>query len=177
MSAEESEEAEEPAASLTLAPAMRRAEVFDALAILVALLLLVAVHVGGIGWARLLLTLSFTVFVPGRAIVSNWPRMSRWAPEAMSIVFSLGILTFLATVTLWVRDWHPIALFEVEAALSVIGLVISIVRRRTQDAGSRILRILNKTPADGSVMGRIANHLAGLAQGHIFQRNRRTTAR
>lgn len=122
-------------ASQTLAPAERRAEVFDALAILVALLLLLVVHSGGIAWARLLLTLGFTFFVPGRAIVSNWPRMSRWSPEAMSMVFSLGIITFLATVMLWARVWHPIPLFEVEAALSLVGLVIGIIRRRSHGGG------------------------------------------
>lgn len=121
--------------SEALAPAERRAEMFDALAILVALLLLLVVHSGGIAWARLLLTLAFTFFVPGRAVVSNWSRMSRWSPEAMSIVFSIGIVTFLATVMLWARLWHPIPLFEAEAALSVIGLAISIIRRRNRNAG------------------------------------------
>ena len=117
-----------------LAPAERRAEVYDALAALVALLLIIVANAGVITWVRLLLTLMFAFFVPGRAVVSNWPRMARWSPEAMSIVFSLGIVTFLATFSLWVRFWHPVPLFDFEAGLSLTGLVISIVRRRKEDA-------------------------------------------
>lgn len=128
------EELEELEGSQIMAPAERRAEVYDGLAVLAALLLIIFANVGGITWIRLLLTLAFTFFVPGRAIVSNWPRVARWSPEAMSIVFSLGIVTFLATVTLWARFWHPIPLFDVEAVLSLIGLIISIVRRRKEDA-------------------------------------------
>lgn len=125
---------EELEASQALAPAERRAEVFDALAVLVTLLLIVFVNAGVSTWVRLLLTLAFAFFVPGRAIVSNWPRVARWSPEAMSIVFSLGVVTFLATVTLWARFWHPVPLFDVEAALSLAGLIISIVRRRREGA-------------------------------------------
>lgn len=128
MSVDELEEAQ------VLAPAERRAEVFDAFAAAVALLLLVLVNAGVSTWVRLLLTAAFALFVPGRAIVSNWPRISRWSPEAMSIVFSLGIVTFFATVMLWARFWHPVPLFDFEAALSLIGLTISIVRRRREDS-------------------------------------------
>jgi uncharacterized membrane protein HdeD (DUF308 family) len=121
-------------ASQALAPAERRAEVFDALAVLAALLLVIFVSAGVSTSVRLLLTLAFAFFVPGRAIVSNWPRMARWSPEAMSIVLSLGVVTFLATVTLWARFWHPVPLFDAEAALSLAGLIISIVRRRREGA-------------------------------------------
>jgi uncharacterized membrane protein len=141
-SVESVESVEEAEAPETLAPAKRRAEVFDALAVLVALLLLLAVFSGAIASVRLILTLLFTFFVPGRAVISNWPRMSRWAPEAMSMVFSLAILTFLATVTLWARFWHPIPLFAAEAVLSLIGLAISIVRRRGADPS--VQKVLNQ---------------------------------
>lgn len=130
-----SEEARDPGA---LAPAAHRAELLDGSAILATLLLLLIINEGGIPWVRLLLTLAFTFFVPGRAIVSNWPRIYRWAPEAMSIVFSLAILTLLATVTLWAHFWHPIPLFEVEAVLSLTGLVTSIVRRRRRGEPVRV---------------------------------------
>jgi uncharacterized membrane protein len=125
---------EELEGSQILAPAERRAEVYDVLAALVAVLLIIVANAGVISWVRLLLTLAFAFFVPGRAIVSNWPRVSRWSPEGMSIVFSLGVVTFLATFTLWVHFWHPVPLFDFEAGLSLIGLIISIVRRRKEDA-------------------------------------------
>jgi hypothetical protein len=77
-----------------------------------------------------LLTLVFAFFVPGRAIVSNWPRLAGWSDVGMSVVLSLATLTFLATVSLWARIWHPLALFDIEAVLSLIGLGIAIARGR-----------------------------------------------
>lgn len=81
---------------------------------------------------RLLLTLAFTVFVPGRAVISNWPRLARWSEVAMSMVFSLALLALLATATLWAHFWHPIALFQVEAWLAVAGLCVGMRRRKTR---------------------------------------------
>lgn len=66
----------------------------------------------------------------GRVAVSNWPRLAAWSDTGMSIVLSLGVLTFLATVTLWARAWHPLGLFQMEAVVCVVGLGIAIVRRR-----------------------------------------------
>jgi len=118
------------------APALatQRAEVIDLLAALVAVVLLVLTLVDRVGAARTLLTAVFACFVPGRAIVSNWPRMAAWSDIGMSIVLSLGVLTFLATVTLWARVWHPLGLFQLEAAASLAGLGIAIARRRRADA-------------------------------------------
>jgi hypothetical protein len=99
-----------------------------AIGVTVVLLLLVALGTGGV--LRLLLTLLFTFFVPGRAIVSNWPRMAWWSDTAMSIALSLGSLVLLALITLWLRVWHPEALFTVEAVASLAGLAIAVVRRR-----------------------------------------------
>lgn len=78
---------------------------------------------------RQLLTLLFTFYVPGRALVANWPRMARWSPVGMSIVFSLGILTLLAMLTLWAGLWHPMPLFFIEAIVSLAGLVAALARR------------------------------------------------
>jgi hypothetical protein len=113
-----------------VAPAARRGEWLDLLAsgIVVALILLVAVDFSP--GLRLVLALLFTCFVPGRAIVTNWPRVERWSGIGMSVVFSLGVLALLATVTLWVGLWHPLALFVVEAVLSLAGLANGIVSRR-----------------------------------------------
>jgi hypothetical protein len=114
----------------TLTPPMRRAEVLDLLAALVAFALLLFVFASGTGSARLLLTLVFTFFVPGRAIVSNWPRLADWSDLGMSIVLSLATLILLATVSLWAQFWHPVGLFKLEAVLSLIGLGVGILRRR-----------------------------------------------
>ena len=114
----------------TLAPAARRAEVLDVLAAVIAVALLALVAANASGPLRILLVLAFTFFVPGRAIITNYPRMARWSDLGTSIVVSLGVLAFLATVTLWARFWHPLDLFKVEAVLSLAGLAVGIVRRR-----------------------------------------------
>ena len=108
----------------------RRAEILDLLAGLIAVALLVLVFADQVGAARMLLALLFAFFVPGRAIVSNWPRMAEWADIAMSVVLSIGLLTLLATVCLWARIWHPLGLFQIEAAVSLIGLGVAVTRRR-----------------------------------------------
>lgn len=110
--------------------ALERAEVLDLLAALVAVVLLVLAVADRVGAARTLFTLVFALFVPGRAIVSNWPRMANWSDIGMSIALSLGVLTLLATVTLWARVWHPLGLFQLEAAASLAGLGIAVLRRR-----------------------------------------------
>ena len=75
------------------------------------------------------MTLAFAFFVPGRAIVSNWPRMARWSAAAMPMVLSLAIVSVLSTAALCVHQWHPIQLFDLEAALSLGGLAIGTKRR------------------------------------------------
>jgi uncharacterized membrane protein HdeD (DUF308 family) len=112
------------------APARERQEVLDLLAGVVAAALLLVVFVDWAGTGRVLLTLLFAFFVPGRAIVSNWPRMAEWADIGMSVVLSIGLLTLLATGCLWARIWHPLGLFQVEAAVSLIGLGVAVIRRR-----------------------------------------------
>jgi hypothetical protein len=102
----------------------------DLLAGLVALGLIVLVGEGRSGLPRILLALGFAFFVPGRAIVSNWTRMARWSEVGMSMLFSLAALTVLATIVLWAHLWYPLALFQVEAVLSLVGLGVGIARRR-----------------------------------------------
>jgi hypothetical protein len=122
------------------ARATQRAEVLDLLAGVIAALLLVLAFAGLTGPARLLLTVAFTFFVPGRAIVSNWSRMAGWSDIGMSIALSLGVLTLFAAVSLWARMWHPLGLFEAEAAMSLIGLGAAVARRRTR-AGAPVDRV------------------------------------
>lgn len=113
-----------------IARTWQRAEILDLLAGSIAVLLLVFAFTGLTGPARLLLTAAFAFFVPGRAIVSNWSRMAGWSDIGMSIALSLGTLTLFATVALWARMWHPLGLFEAEAALSLVGLCVAVARRR-----------------------------------------------
>jgi hypothetical protein len=110
-------------------PAFQLGEVLDLLAILIAGALLVLIYLGGSGILRILLALGFTFFVPGRAIVTNWPRMATWSEVVMPIIFSLTLLTLLATVTLWAGFWRPMDLFQAEAWLSLAGLYFGLVYR------------------------------------------------
>jgi uncharacterized membrane protein len=83
---------------------------------------------------RAVVGVAFALFVPGRAIVSNWPSLAVRPHVALSILFSLSTLTFVATVTLWLNYWHPLGLLEVESVVAVVALVVGLVRRRRDDA-------------------------------------------
>jgi len=122
----------------TADPAWGVGDVLDLLAIVLAVGLIVLIRLGAAGAPRLLLSLGFAIFVPGRAIVTNWPGMQRWSEAAMSMVFSLTILTLVATVTLWAGYWHPVGLFQIEAVLSLAALGAGMLRRhRHRAAASR----------------------------------------
>ncbi|MGB9111571.1 MAG: glycosyltransferase family A protein [Acidimicrobiales bacterium] len=108
---------------------MGRSDLLDLLAILDALGLLSLVYVNVPGGARLLFAVGFAAFVPGRAIVSNWPTLARWSEVAMSLVLSLVAVALVATVFLWAHAWHPLVLFQFEAWLSVVGLGLGAARR------------------------------------------------
>lgn len=114
-------------------PAARRSIRLDLLACAVSVLLVLVVSANSASPARLLLATAFTFFVPGRAIVTNWPRMGRWSAVGSSVVFSLGVLTLLATLMLWAHYWHPLGLFIAEAVASLAGLIRGIVRRQRSE--------------------------------------------
>jgi hypothetical protein len=90
----------------------------------------VAVAVGERNAFRSVVVVIFTAYVPGRSIVSNWPSMAARSQVAISVLFSLTILTFAATVTLWLDSWHPLGLLEVECAIATTALFTAILRRR-----------------------------------------------
>lgn len=116
------------------------ADILDLLAVVIAVGLIVLVHLGVADVPRLLLTLGFAIFVPGRAITTNWAGMWSWSEAAMSMVFSLAALTLAATVTLWAGYWHPVGLFQGEAVVSLAALAIGMLRRhryRTRASASR----------------------------------------
>jgi uncharacterized membrane protein len=107
-----------------------QADLIDALAGAATVALVVLDALNFTGPVRVLLALVFAFFVPGRATVSNWPRMANWSGIGMSVVLSLGFVALLATIMLWARYWHPLGLFSLEAILSLIGLGVAIIRRR-----------------------------------------------
>jgi len=109
--------------------ASQLSDALDLLAALIAMGLLALTLAGRSGLPRLLLALAFLSYVPGRAIVSNWPLFARWAEAAVSMIFSLVVLGLLATATLWAHFWHPNGLFQAEAALSLAGLALGAARR------------------------------------------------
>jgi hypothetical protein len=110
-------------------PANQLGDGLDLLAALITVGLLVLTHAGRSGIPRTLLTIGFACYVPGRAIVSNWPLMARWSQAAISIIFSLAVLGLAATITLWAHYWHPVGLFQVEAVLCLAALCLGTVRR------------------------------------------------
>jgi uncharacterized membrane protein len=118
-------------------PAAQLCDVLDLTAALLSVWLVALVFAGWNGPLRVLLTLAFAFFVPGRAIVSNWPQMAQWSEAAMSMVLSLAVLVLLATVMLWIHAWHPLGLFQIVAALSLVGLIIAMARRHRGTWGAR----------------------------------------
>lgn len=115
--------------------AAQRRDIIDLAAIVVAVSLvgLVAGHSAGL--PRIVMALAFTFFVPGRAIVSNWPRIVYWSEFAMPVVISLAVLTLVATVALWAHAWHPLGLFQIEAGLSVLALGFGMLHRHRGPRG------------------------------------------
>jgi hypothetical protein len=110
------------------------------LAALIAVALIVLASRGWAGSPRVLLTLAFTFFVPGRAIVTNWRQLAGWSEVAMPLLFSLAVLTLAAMVTLWAHYWHPLGLFQVEAWISLAGIGVGIVRRHWHRTGLDVRR-------------------------------------
>jgi uncharacterized membrane protein len=111
---------------------MRLADSLDLLAAVIATGLVVLTIVGRPSLPRLLLTLAFTFFVPGRAIVANWPKLTRWSEAAIAMVLSLSVLALAAAVSLWAHAWHPVGLFQAEAAASIVALIIGATRRHAR---------------------------------------------
>lgn len=110
-------------------PATRLGDQLDLLAGLITVGLLALTLLDRSGMPRLLLTVAFVGYVPGRAIIANWPLFARWSEAALSMICSVMVLGLVATVALWSRFWHPVGLFQAEAAITLAGLVIAAARR------------------------------------------------
>jgi uncharacterized membrane protein len=85
---------------------------------------------------RTVTAVAFSLFVPGRAIVSNWPAMAARPQVALSILFSLAVLTLISTLTLWAGYWRPLGLLEVECVAFGVALLVGLVRRKRGQDGS-----------------------------------------
>jgi uncharacterized membrane protein len=79
---------------------------------------------------RALVGVAFALYVPGRAILSNWPGMAARSQVAAPVLFSLAVLTLLATLTLWAGYWHPLGLLKVECLAVGIAFFSALLRRR-----------------------------------------------
>jgi uncharacterized membrane protein len=110
-----------------------RDDMIDMGCIAVAVAVAVAVATGERSAFRAVVGVVFALYVPGRSIVSNWPRMAARSNVAASVLFSLSILTLFATLTLWAGYWHPLGLLEVECVAVGIALFTALLRRRRAD--------------------------------------------
>jgi uncharacterized membrane protein len=91
------------------------------------LVFLVAFDVHGTG--RVLLTVIFVSYVPGRAVLTNWAVARDRSDVALPVVLSFAIFTVPAVVILWLHLWAPIELFYVVAVASVGALGIAVLGR------------------------------------------------
>jgi hypothetical protein len=82
---------------------------------------------------RVVVGIAFALYVPGRAVLSNWPTMAARSYVALPVLFSLSILTLAATLTLWAGYWHPLGLLEVECLAAGVALFIAFLRRSRAD--------------------------------------------
>ena len=117
--------------------AVQLGDLLDLSAAVVAIGLLALVYGDRAGVLRVLFTLGFAFFVPGRAIVTNWSRMAQWSEAAIAMVLSLAVLGLLAAATLWAHLWHPETWFSVAAWISTAGLGLGVARRHVPALGSR----------------------------------------
>ncbi len=104
----------------------------DAASLAVAVALGVSVAWRLTGPGRVLLALAFVAYVPGRAIVANWPSARARSQFAMPVVLSISIMTIISVVALWVHAWDVETQFAGEAAASGAALTFALaVRART----------------------------------------------
>jgi uncharacterized membrane protein len=118
-----------PRSAATPRSSHRLAYAIDGLCILVTAALLGTMTAGVHGLARLLLALIFSTYVPGWAVVANIAALRRTSIAALPVLVSLAATTFAATFTLWIGHWAPIRLFWIEAALSVVAIVVATARQ------------------------------------------------
>lgn len=103
-------------------------DVLDAASLCVAAALLTLLLLGSVSVVRDVVTVAFTAFVPGWAVLSNWSILSRrYLP--LGVALSLALLALVATVTLWLHVWHPVDTAEAECCAAIPALSVSLMRR------------------------------------------------
>ena len=112
---------------------MVRDNLIDMGCIAVAVAVAIAVEANDRSAFRVVVGVIFALYVPGRSVISNWPRMAARSNIAVSVLFSLSILTLLATVTLWAGYWHPLGLLEIESVFVGFVLFTGLLRRRRME--------------------------------------------
>jgi len=100
----------------------RFSDVLDLVAAVLTVALVGVVATGRGGVPRILLTLGFAFYAPGRAIVTNWPKLGRWSQVSIAIALSLVVLALVAMISLWEHRWSPLRIFYAEAAFCLAGL-------------------------------------------------------
>ena len=121
---------EGPFVVATMASSTGRDNLIDVGCLAVTVAIAVAVATNEQNAFRAVVGVLFAFYVPGRSIVSNWPAMAARSNVAASVLFSLSVLTLLATATLWAGYWHPLGLLQVEGVASGIALFTALLRRR-----------------------------------------------
>jgi hypothetical protein len=104
-------------------------DLIDLACIAIAAIAVVSVATNDHSAVRAVAVFIFALFIPGQAVVTNWPAIAARSPVAVSVLFSLALLILFATAALWGHLWHPLGLFEVEAVVAIGALIAGILRR------------------------------------------------
>ena len=104
-------------------------DLIDLACVAIATILAISVALKDQNAVRIVAALIFVLFVPGRSVVANWPAVAARFHVAVSILFSLSLLTLIATAALWGHFWHPLGLLEAECILAGGALIVAILRR------------------------------------------------
>jgi len=116
--------------SLAGAPStLRDAWIADGAAVAVSIALAVMIDVGASGVVRVVLALAFVCYVPGRAVIANWPSAQARSQVALPVVLSVSIVTLVSVIGLWMHAWSPLAQFRLEAAASVAAITFAMLWR------------------------------------------------
>ncbi len=99
----------------------------DATAAVVTAALIAAVALQVEGPVRLALALVFVTFVPGWAALGHTRLATGTSRIALAVAASLAICTATAATMVWLRAWHPFALFYGLAGAALVPLMVRAV--------------------------------------------------
>ncbi len=109
------------------------------------------------GPLRLVLLLVLTVFGPGAAVLSVANVRNRLVSWALSVAFSLSIITLLSVLTLWAQVWQPTAWLGALAGATLVGSGVQFLRLTRSGVPLILGRVgkPNDTVDNGVVLGAI----------------------